>query len=662
MSKERIEMLRKQLRQYSYEYYVNNASSVSDAEYDALMNELRALEQQFPQYYDPNSPTEIVNGTVSDKFDKVVHKRMMLSLGNAYNYDDLMAFDASVQKEVGPVSYEVELKIDGLAMSITYRNGRFWQAVTRGDGEVGEDVTANVRTIRSLPMEIPLQDEIEIRGEVYMPKASFEALNRVREEHGEELFANPRNAAAGSIRQLDPKIAASRKLDGFWYHVCEAEQWVKTHSGSLDFLDQLGFVTNHERVVCQTMGDVWKRIEQITAIRHQLPYEIDGIVIKVDDLAAQQRLGTTIRVPKWAIAYKFPAEEVKTKVEDIFVTVGRTGKITPNAKLTPVHIAGTTVGYAQLHNEDMIRSKDIRIGDTVFVRKAGDIIPEVVKSLPECRDGSQKPYVFPTHCPVCGSPLYRFEGEADHICMNTECEARIIESIAHFASREAMNIDGLGVKKVELFHAAGILHRVEDIYDLKYEEDTILKLDKMGKVSFQNLVDAIEASKNNPLDKLLCGLGIRHVGEKAAKILAQHFLTMDALKHADKEELTAIRDIGEATAEALLAFFEDEHNEAMLESFARHGVRMDCDAEIREESPFTGKTVVLTGSLQYFTRQEATAFLEQLGAKVTGSVSKKTDLVIYGDAAGSKLTKARELGIDTMPEVAFNEIISDYKE
>lgn len=656
---ERVKELRRLLDQYSLEYYTYDKPSVPDSEYDRLYNELKDLEEKHPEWYDPNSITQRVGGKVLDAFNKITHKRQMLSLGNAYNYEDLKAFEQRVVDAVGPVDFEVELKIDGLAMSLTYINGTFVQAVTRGDGIVGEDVSNNVRTIRNIPMHIDLQDEIEIRGEIYMPKSSFERVNEERRLNGEEEFANPRNAAAGSIRQLDSSVAASRGLDGFWYHVCEANKWVNTHSASLEMLDRFGFKTNPLRKVFSNMDDVWQYILEMTEKRNRLPYEIDGMVIKVDSLSAQEELGTTIKVPKWAIAYKFPAEEVLTTLEDIFVTVGRTGKITPNAKLTPVRIAGTSVSYAQLHNEDMIANKDIRIGDTVVVRKAGDIIPEVVRSLPERRDGSQVPFAFPKVCPICGSSLYRFDGESDHYCMNTECGARIVESIAHFASRDAMNIDGLGVKKVEALNKAGILSKVEDIYDLKYEEEKVLAIDKMGKLSFDNLVTAIENSKSNPLEKLLYGLGIRHVGEKAAKVLSQQFGSMDQLMHASKEDFMAIKDIGEATADALLVFFKDEHNQKMIERLKLHGVRMDTDVVDIQESLFTGKTVVLTGSLQLYTRSEATSLLESLGAKVSGSVSKKTDLVIYGESAGSKLEKARSLNVAVMSEEEFNERLQE---
>ena len=661
MSKERIIELRNLLTQYNIEYYKNDAPSVSDFEYDSLMNELRKLESEFPELYDINSPTLRVGGFVSEGFSKVSHKRPMLSLGNGYNFEDLKNFSVKVEEVVGKVDYVVELKIDGLAMSITYKGGLFVQAVTRGDGEIGENVSSNVRTIRSVPMNIELKDEIEIRGEVYMPKKSFNELNSVKEKNGEELFANPRNAAAGSIRQLDSAIAAKRGLDAFWYYVCEADQWVNSHSGSLRMLDELGFVTNPLRRVFPNIELAWEYIEEIANTRDELPYEIDGMVIKVDSLSAQKTLGSTIRIPKWAIAYKFPAEKVVTTLEDIFLTVGRTGKITPNARLTPVKIAGSQVGFAQLHNEDMIASKDIRIGDIVEVRKAGDIIPEVVRSLEEKRDGAQVPYKFPTVCPVCNSKLVRLENESDHYCMNNECDARIVESIAHFTSRDAMNIDGLGIKRVEVFHSEGIIRRIEDIFELVSKSEEVISIDKMGEQSFKNLVNAIEVSKSNSLEKLLYGLGIRHVGEKAAKVLAKHFKTMDNLMNTDEEELTSIRDIGKATAESLLRFFENPSNREMIEALRNYGVRMETDTQVVSESMFTNKTVVLTGSLQQFTRQQATELLEKLGAKVTGSVSKSTDIVVYGEAAGSKLTKAQALGIQTMTELEFDEIVSEFK-
>lgn len=660
---ERILELRKLLNQYNYEYHVLDKPTIPDTEYDQLLRELIELEALHPEMYDENSPTLRVGGTVLDGFVKVTHKRPMLSLGNVFNYEELKDFAMKVEREVGPCEYVAECKIDGLAMSIHYENGRFKQAVTRGDGEVGEDVTNNVKTIRSLPMNIPYQQELELRGEVYMPKKTFALLNRQRELDHEELFANCRNAAAGSIRQLDSKIAASRKLDAFWYHLPDGEEYgLKTHYDSLMWFKELGFKVNGYSVLCKNIEEVWKFIEEMTEKRAELPFDIDGVVVKVNDYAKQKQLGFTIKVPKWAIAYKFPAEEVKTRLEDIFVTVGRTGKCTPNARLTQVFLAGTKVGFAQLHNEDMILSKDIRINDIVVVRKAGDIIPEVVRSCPEERDGTQLPYHFPTECPVCGGRLVRLEGEAHHYCQNPDCPARVVESIAHFASRDAMNIDGLGEKKVETFHNMGWLNSIEDIYCLENHKDEILHTPKFGQKSYDNLVQAVEQSKQNSLEKLICGLGIRQVGEKAAKILAQRFKTMDALMEAEISDLEEIKDIGTITAEAIVAFFADPKQKEMIAFLKNKGVNMTCIQDEVLESYFSGKTVVLTGSLQFFDRKEATALLEKMGAHVTGSVSKKTDLVIFGENAGSKLTKAAEYNIMTMSEEHFMEEVKKHEE
>ena len=654
MSEQRIAELRKRLNQYNYEYHVLDHPTISDAEYDQLLRELIVLEQQHPELFDPNSPTQRVGGQVLDEFTKITHKRPMLSLGDVFSREELMEFGQRVEKEVGPVEDCVECKIDGLAMSLTYQNGRFQFAATRGDGVVGEDVSHNVRTIRSLPMEIDFLQELEVRGEVYMPKASFAALNEKRREKGEEEFANPRNAAAGSIRQLDSRIAASRGLDALWYHVPQGLQLGhRQHWQSLQFLQQLGFRVNPLNRLCSSMTEVWQWIEELARMRPQLPYEIDGVVIKVNDYLQQQQLGFTARTPRWAIAYKFPAEQAVTRLENIFVTVGRTGKITPNAQLTPVRLAGTRVAFAQLHDEDMIREKDIRIGDQVIVRKAGDIIPEVVASLPQQRDGSQVPYEFPKTCPVCGMPLVRYPDEAHHYCINADCPARVVESIAHFCSRDAMNIDGLGVKRVELLHQLGILNSVEQIYELKHHAQRIIEVPKMGQKSVDNLLAAIENSKQNSLEKLLYGLGIRQIGEKAAKILAQHFMTMDNLMNASLQQLQQIRDIGEITAQILLDFFQDEANRHLIQALADHGVRMSCDQQTVRSSLFTGKTVVLTGTLAAMSRSQAQALLEQLGATVSGSVSGKTDYVIFGDNAGSKLSKAQSLGVTTMSEEAF---------
>jgi DNA ligase (NAD+) len=654
MSQQRILELRNILDRLAYEYYVLDQPSKSDQEYDRYYQELVALEDEFPQYRDPNSITQRVGGVVLDAFTKVEHKRTMLSLGNAFNLEDLHAFDERVREVVPNARYVVELKIDGLAMSLIYRDGRFVQALTRGDGVVGEDVTHNVKTIPSIPMHIPLQGEVEVRGEVYMPNASFQMLNEEREKNGEELFANPRNAAAGSIRQLDSSVAAKRKLDAFWYYFVNAQEYdIHSHEEALQKMSEMHLRVNPLRRVCEHIDEVWQFIEEITEQRNDLPYAIDGMVIKVDDLDSQNRLGSTVKVPRWAIAYKFPAEEVITKLLDIVVSVGRTGRITPNAVLEPVRVAGTTVSAAQLHNEDMIKEKDIRIHDDVVVRKAGDIIPEVVRPLLERRNHTQEVYHFPTHCPICGSELVRFPEEAAHYCINQDCPARVVESMIHFASRDAMDIDTLGDKKIEFFHKQGFLNTIEDIYCLKEHRQELIDLEGFKEKSVDKLLDAIEDSKQNPLEDLIYGLGIRQVGKKAAKVLAKHFLSMDAVMAADEEALVAIKDIGQITAESITAFFHEPKNMELIAHLKGYGLRMDTEAEQIQESPFSGKTVVLTGTLTQLTRNDAKALLESLGANVSGSVSKKTDLVIYGEAAGSKLTKANSLGVMTMDEDTF---------
>lgn len=661
MSKERIIELRKRINRYNYEYHTLDNPSVSDQEYDSCMRELIALEEQYPQYFDANSPTQRVGGAVLEGFEKVTHKKQMLSLANAYNYEELVAFDERVRNEVRETEYVVELKIDGLAMNIEYVNGRFFRAVTRGDGEVGEDVTNNVRTIRSLPMEIDYQQEIDIRGEVYMPKSSFERLNEDRRENGEELFANPRNAAAGSIRQLDSKIAAQRKLDAFWYYLPDAKQLgCETHYEALQYIKQLGFIINPYTRLCCNIDEVWNFILEMTEKRNDLPYEIDGMVIKVNSIDQQEHLGYTVKTPKWAIAYKFPAAQAKTRLKRIFLTVGRTGKITPNAELEPVRLAGTSVGFAQLHNEDLIKERDIRENDMVMVRKAGDIIPEVVRSVTEDRDGTQVPYVFPQHCPVCGGRIYRDEAEAHYFCINNDCPARVVESIAHYASRDALNIDGLGNKKVEQLHKLGFLKNVEDLYYLKDHFTELTQLEKMGEKSVKKLLDAIEDSKDANLDKLLYGLGIRQIGSKAATILAEKYRDMDALQNADVESLSKIRDIGEITAKAIRAFFEDSSNQALLNNLRLLGVNMHYYAQEKQVSIFTDKTVVVTGTLEKYSRKEIEEKLTQLGAKVSSSVSKKTDYLLCGKDAGSKLEKAKQFNVTIIDEAFFEIEVKKY--
>lgn len=656
MSKLRILELRKKLDTLAYEYYVLDKPSVSDQEYDQYYQELLALEDAFPEYRDVNSITQRVGGLVLDAFTKVEHKRPMLSLGNAYNIEDLRSFDARVKETIPHARYVVELKIDGLAISLIYRGGRFVQALTRGDGVVGEDVTHNVKTIGSIPMQIPLVDEVEVRGEVYMPNASFDMLNKERAKKGEELFANPRNAAAGSIRQLDSGVSAKRKLDAFLYYFVNAQEFdIHGHEEALRKMEDMHIKVNPLRKVCEHVDDIWAFIEEVSSQRDTLPYAIDGIVIKVDDLDAQVQLGTTIKVPRWAIAYKFPAEEVTTTLLDIKLSVGRTGKITPNAVLEPVRVAGTTVSAAQLHNEDMIAEKDIRIHDKVVIRKAGDIIPEVVRPILDHRDGTQKAYQFPTQCPICESTLVRFQDEAAHYCINQDCPARVVEAMIHFASRDAMNIDTLGDKKIEIFHKHGFLNTIEDIFRLKEHKDAILEIEGFKEKSYQKLIDAIEKSKQNPLEDMVYGLGIRQVGKKAAKVLAKYYQHMDKLMEANEIELVNIKDIGDITAKSIVAFFHEPKNIELVAQLKGFGLRMDSDIEEVKESMFTGKTVVLTGSLTRLTRNEAKDILESLGANVSGSVSKKTDWVIYGEAAGSKLTKAQDLGVATMSEDTFME-------
>lgn len=664
MMKERIDELTALLEKYNEEYYIQNASSVSDAEYDNLMRELMELEENYPQFAHKNSPTKKVNGGVLSVFTKITHKRAMLSLGNAFNFEDLLAFDERIKNEVGniPYDYMVELKIDGLAMSVEFQNGEFHQAVTRGDGEVGEDVSHNIRTLRSLPLKIKENRELEIRGEVYLPKSEFERINTKREKLGQELFANPRNAAAGTVRQLDSSVARERNLDAFWYYVPDALGLGFTkHSESLNYLESLGLKTNQDRRLFHTIQEVWEYIQEITQRRHDLPFEIDGMVIKVDDLNLQAMLGSTAKTPKWAIAYKFPAEEVVTKIKNIFITVGRTGKVTPNAEMETVHIAGTKVGFAQLHNEEYIASKDIRIGDYVSVRKAGDIIPEVVSALPERRDGSQVPYQFPHICPVCQGPLERSEGESDYFCINIDCPARIVEALSHYASRDALNIDGLGEKKVEFLYQKGFLNSIEDIYRLHEHESELINYDGFGEKSVHKLFDAIEDSKQNELDKLLYGFGIRHIGEKAARILAENYLHLDNLMKADKESLCSIRDIGEVMADSVIHFFSLESTQNLVAFLREREVNFDEHIVKRVTSSFTDKNVVLTGTLPTLSRKEASEMLLRLGANVVSSVSKKTDFVLAGEEAGSKLDKAKALGIaiiseeDLLQEVAMHE-------
>ena len=658
-AKQRVEEITKLLERYNYEYYVLDNPSVDDAEYDRLMQELIALETAHPELLSPLSPSQRVGGQVQDEFKKIPHKRMMLSLANAFNEADLRDFDRKVREVIGvdKVTYMAEMKIDGLGMSLVY-NKKLMYAATRGDGSVGEDVTSNVITIKSIPSHIDLDDEFEIRGEVFMPKKSLQSLNEAREKTGEPLFANARNAAAGSIRQLDSSIAASRGLDAFWYYVVNARDFgIQYHSKALEFADKLGFKTNPERRLCNGIDEVIKYIDEYTIKRPDLAYDIDGIVIKVDDMKLYDKLGYTAKTPRWAIAYKFPPEEVITKLIDIIFTVGRTGKITPNAVLEPVRVAGSLVQRATLHNEDFINDKGLMVGDYVVIRKAGDVIPEVVKPVIERRAGDELPFVMIDKCPVCGEPLTRLD--AMHYCLNPHCEAKKIEQIIHYSSRDAMDIEGMGEKVVEQFFNQGFIRNITEIYDLANYRDDIIALDGWKDKSIDNLLDAIEVSKSNSLEKVLFGLGIKEVGAKTAKTLSKIYNNIDALAGATYDELISIPDVGPILANSLVNYFHDENNIKTINVLKEKGVNFQYIGNTIKaaDSFFSGKTVVLTGTLSNYGRKEATAILEDMGAKVTGSVSKATDYVIAGEEAGSKLDKANQLGIRVLSEDEFIALI-----
>ncbi|MFD2368541.1 NAD-dependent DNA ligase LigA [Brevibacillus sp. GCM10020057] len=655
--------LTKQIERHNRLYYEEDRPEITDQEYDQLVRELLELERRFPELAAPDSPTRRVGGEPLPFFEKVVHKTPMLSLGNAFNEEDLRDFDRRVRQIVGnqQVRYVGELKIDGLAVSLHYENGVFVRGATRGDGTIGEDITQNLRTIRSIPLRLTRPLTLEVRGEAYMSKAAFERLNKERAERGEPLFANPRNSAAGSLRQLDPKIAASRQLDTFIYGIGELQgETVESHSEGLALLETLGFTVNPERRVFDNIDDLIAFIAGWTEKRPSLPYEIDGMVVKVDSYAQQQELGFTAKSPRWAIAYKFPAEEAITVLEGIEVSVGRTGAVTPTALLRPVSLAGTTVKRATLHNEDIIREKGLLIGDHVVVKKAGDIIPEIIAVLPERRTGDEKPFAMPTHCPECGSELVRLEDEVALRCINPMCPALIREGMIHFVSRTAMNIDGLGEKVVAQLFNEGIIHSVADLYYLHEQRDVLLGMERMGEKSVDNLLAAIEASKQNSLERVLFGLGIRLVGAKAAKVIAEHFGTMDAIMQASEEDFTRIDEIGPKMAASLVNYFAQPQAKAVIERLKAAGVNMEYKGlriEGGEDLPFAGKTIVLTGTLARMSRQEAEEAIARLGGKVTGSVSKKTDLVIAGEKAGSKLEKAEKLGVAVLDEAGFLQIL-----
>lgn len=662
-AKEKIEQLVEQLNRYAYEYYVLDAPTVPDAVYDQKFQQLLELEERFPDLVLDHSPTQRVGDEPLDAFEKVEHTVPMLSLGNAFDETELRDFDRRVRTGLHEdVAYICELKIDGLAVSLTYENGKFVRGATRGDGRIGEDITSNLRTIRSVPLTIREKSKLEVRGEAFMPKTSFIKLNEKREKAGESLFANPRNAAAGSLRQLDPKIAAARNLDLFLfgYGEWEVEKEIHTHSERLQFLQELGFKINPEWKKCSSIDEVIEYVNYWTENRSQLPYEIDGIVIKVDDLRQQEQLGYTARSPRWAIAYKFPAQEAVTTINDIELSVGRTGVVTPTAILTPVFIDGSTVSRATLHNADQIRELDIRLGDTVIIKKAGDIIPQVVRVIKEERSGDEVPYEMPEDCPACGTELVHLDDEVALRCMNPDCPAQLKEGIIHFVSRDAMNIDGLGEKVIEQLFQEELVNSIDDLYRLTREQ--LLPLERMGEKSVSNLLNAIEASKENSLERLIFGLGIRHIGAKAADILAREFETMERLQRATFDELIAIDEIGEKMAQAVIHYFSQEKVVELIQKLKDLGINMtykgrtevDVDEEANE---FLNKTFVLTGKLENFTRKEAKDLIEAYGGKVTSSVSKNTDVVIAGEAAGSKYDRATKLGITIWDEAIFQEMI-----
>lgn len=641
--KELVELLNR----YAYEYYTKDAPSVSDSEYDQLYRELVGLETAHPDEILPESPTHRVGGVVLKGFTKYQHQYPLYSLQDAFSREELEAFDQRVRKEFPSISYVCELKIDGLSISLTYENGVLVTGATRGDGSVGEDITENLKRVKDIPLVLPEPVNITVRGECYMPRASFDRVNQIRQENGEPEFANPRNAAAGTLRQLDTKIVAKRNLATFLYQeVSPTDQ--SSQEGVLEKLARLGFVVNQERVLAEDMEQIWDFIQKVAQLREDLPYDIDGIVIKVNDLAVQEELGFTVKAPKWAVAYKFPAEEKEAKILSVDWTVGRTGVVTPTANLTPVQLAGTTVSRATLHNVDYIAEKDIHQDDTVIVYKAGDIIPAVLRVVKDKRVSDQA-LAIPTHCPSCQSELLHFEDEVALRCINPLCPAQIKEGLNHFASRDAMNITGLGPAVVEKLFAAQLVEDVAGIYRLTVED--LLTLEGFKEKSAEKLYEAIQASKENSAEKLLFGLGIRHVGSKVSQILLQEFHDLDQLATADPERIASIDSLGMVVAESLKRYFAQEGSKRLLQELKEAGVNMAYLGEkVAADAALSGMTVVLTGKLERLTRSEAKAKLESLGAKVTGSVSKKTDLVVAGSDAGSKLTKAQELGIQVEDE------------
>lgn len=653
MIEKRMDELIKKLNQASYEYYTNDNPSITDQEYDDMMDELIKLETNNPNLVRSDSPTLKIGGEVITDFKKITHTIPMMSLGDVFNLDEIKEFDERVKKIVLNPSYICELKIDGLSVSLKYEKGKLVTAATRGDGVTGEDITHNVRTIKNVPLSLPVDIDIEVRGEIYMPKKSFLKLNEERKANGENLFANPRNAAAGSVRQLDSKIAASRNLAVFLYHLPDAKKYgINSQEEALEYMKKLTFPVNPNIKKINSIEEITDYIDHYSNVRDSLEYDIDGIVIKVNNFTDQEKLGVTAKVPKWAIAYKFPAEQVLTKLENIEFCVGRTGKITPRADLAPVRVAGSVVRSATLNNEDYIMEKDIRIGDTVSIRKAGDIIPEVVEVIKKRRNGDEMPFKMIDNCPICGSKLIRKENEAAYFCLNKNCDARKIEGLIHFVSRDAMYIEGFGERIVEDFYNYGYLKSILDFYHLKEHKEQLQELEGFGKKSIENLLEAIENSKKNSLERLIFALGIRHVGKKTASILASYYKNMDVLMNASLEDLMNITDIGDKIALSIKEYFND--NIELINNLKSLGINMNYIGKEKKENELVkNKTFVLTGTLEKLTRNDAKELIEQNGGNVTNSVSKKTDVVVVGLSPGSKYDKAKELGISIWDESEF---------
>ena len=659
--KKRVEELTSILNEANYNYYVLDEPTITDQEFDKYLRELEELEEKYPEYSKEDSPTKRVGGEVIDSFKKVTHEKPMMSLSDVFSESEVIEFDNRIKKEGINPKYVCELKIDGLSVSLLYKDGVLVRAATRGDGVVGEDITHNVKTIKTVPLKLKEKIDIEVRGEIYMGKETLKKLNEERERNGEKKLQNTRNAAAGSIRQLDSSIAAKRGLDTFIYHLPNPEDYgIKTHIEALEFMKNLGFKVNPNNRLVNNIEEVLMFINEKGELRKDLPYDIDGIVIKVNNLDDQKALGFTAKYPKWATAYKFPAEEVLTKLTDIIFTVGRTGQITPNAVLEPVIVQGSTISRATLHNEDYVLAKDLHIGDIVSIRKAGDVIPEVVEAKKERRTGLEKEFKMITNCPICDSPLVKKEGQVDYFCLNEHCPSRKIEALIHYASRDAMNIDGLGEKIMEDFFNFGFIKSIPDIYLLQSHREDLIRLEGYGDKSIDNLINAVEKSKENSVEKLIFGLGIPHVGSKTAKILASNFHNLDNLMNAKYEDLNSISDIGDIIAQSIVDYFSEEKNKEVINKLREYGVNFEYfGMKVIQSEYFSGNTFVLTGSLELYTRDEASNIIESLGGKTSSSVSKKTKAVIVGKDPGSKYDKAKELGIDILTEEEFKEKIEN---